>query len=53
MAEVKMPHTGHEKHLCLLQNVGYFEVKSRRLQKNGKRWKICLQGLWPGCSERE
>ncbi len=23
MAEVKMPHPEHEKHLCLLQNVGY------------------------------
>ncbi len=23
MAEVKMPHPGHEKHLCLLQNTGY------------------------------
>ena len=23
MAEVKMPHSGHEDHLCYLQNVGY------------------------------
>jgi hypothetical protein len=23
MAEVKMPHQGHEEHLCLLQNIGY------------------------------
>ena len=23
MAEVKMPHAGHEEHLCLLQNTGY------------------------------
>jgi hypothetical protein len=23
MAEVKMPHPGHERHLCYLQNVGY------------------------------
>jgi len=23
MTEVKMPHPEHEKHLCLLQNVGY------------------------------
>ncbi|MFB0507987.1 MAG: hypothetical protein ACETWT_14750 [Thermodesulfobacteriota bacterium] len=25
MAEVKMPHPGHEKHLCLLQNTGYIK----------------------------
>jgi hypothetical protein len=23
MAETKMPHSGHEQHLCYLQNVGY------------------------------
>ena len=23
MAEIKMPHSAHEQHLCLLQNVGY------------------------------
>ena len=26
MAEIKMPHSGHEKHLCLLQNTGYLET---------------------------
>jgi hypothetical protein len=25
MAEVKMPHPGHEHHLCYLQNVGYLQ----------------------------
>ncbi len=25
MAEVKMPHPGHEEHLCLLQNTGYLK----------------------------
>jgi len=25
MAEVKMPHPGHEKHLCYLQNLGYLK----------------------------
>jgi hypothetical protein len=25
MAEVKMPHPGHEEHLCLLQNTGYIK----------------------------
>jgi hypothetical protein len=23
MAEAKMPHAGHEEHLCYLQNVGF------------------------------
>jgi hypothetical protein len=23
MAEVEMPHPGHERHLCYLQNIGY------------------------------
>lgn len=23
MVETKMPHSGHEKHLCYLQNLGY------------------------------
>jgi hypothetical protein len=23
MEEVKMPHPGHERHLCYLENVGY------------------------------
>ena len=23
MAEVKMPHPDHEKHLCLLKNIGF------------------------------
>jgi hypothetical protein len=26
MAEVKMPHEGHERHLCLLQNTGYLDT---------------------------
>jgi hypothetical protein len=25
MAEIKMPHEAHEKHLCLLENVGYLK----------------------------
>jgi len=25
MAEIKMPHTAHEEHLCLLENVGYLK----------------------------
>jgi hypothetical protein len=26
MAEVKMPHVGHEEHLCLLNNTGYMNT---------------------------
>jgi hypothetical protein len=26
MAEPKMPHSGHENHLCYLQNVGYVQT---------------------------
>ena len=29
MAKVKMPHAGHEHHLCYLQNVGYLETNSK------------------------
>jgi hypothetical protein len=39
MAEVKMPHPGHEKHLCLLQNLGYLKTNLedyKKLVKDGK-----------------
>jgi hypothetical protein len=26
MADVEMPHWGHEEHLCLLENIGYIRV---------------------------
>ena len=26
MAEVEMPHWGHDEHLCLLDNIGYLRV---------------------------
>jgi hypothetical protein len=26
MTEVKMPHPGHEEHLCLLQNTGFIST---------------------------
>jgi hypothetical protein len=39
MAEGKMPHPGHEEHLCYLQNVGFL-LKNwddyKNLVKNGK-----------------
>jgi hypothetical protein len=26
MADIEMPHWGHEEHLCLLENIGYLRV---------------------------
>ena len=39
MAEVEMPHPGHEQHLCYLQNVGYLGTnveEYKELLKNTK-----------------
>lgn len=39
MEGVKMPHWGHEEHLCLLENVGYLRVSFedyKKLVKGGK-----------------
>jgi hypothetical protein len=39
MAEVKMPHPGHEQHLCLLQNTGYVKdnlADYKKLVRNAK-----------------
>ena len=39
MAEVKMPHTGHEKHLCYLNNLGFQKNNAKEykeLIKNAK-----------------
>ncbi len=33
MAALKMPHRGHEKHLCYLQNVGYVEFYLEKYKK--------------------
>jgi hypothetical protein len=27
MADVEMPHWGHDEHLCLLMNIGYYRVR--------------------------
>ncbi len=39
MVDVKMPHEGHEKHLCFLENTGfihnYFD-EYKKLVRNGK-----------------
>ena len=44
MAEVKMPHTGHEKHLCLLQNVGYLKSNLEDYKKKVKDGKFVCKG---------
>ena len=39
MAELKMPHAGHEDHLCLLHNVGHLKSNLedyKKLVKDGK-----------------
>jgi hypothetical protein len=39
MAEIKMPHAGHEEHLCMLQNIGYLKSNLndfKNLVKNGR-----------------
>ena len=39
MADVEMPHWGHEEHLCLLENIGYLRVSLKdykQLVKDGK-----------------
>jgi hypothetical protein len=39
MVDVKMPHWGHDEHLCLLENVGYLRVSFedyKKLVKGGK-----------------
>ncbi len=39
MNDVKMPHTGHEEHLCYLHNLGFLNDKPdeyKELVKNGQ-----------------
>jgi len=39
MVEVKMPHEGHEKHLCCLENIGYVQEhfeEYKNLVRDGK-----------------
>ncbi len=33
MADVKMPHWGHDEHLCLLENIGYVRVSLEDYKK--------------------
>jgi len=44
MAEVEMPHWGHEEHLCLLENIGYVKVALEDYKQMVKSAKfICRQ----------
>jgi hypothetical protein len=39
MNDIGMPHTGHDKHLCFLHNMGYVNSnldKYKKLVKDGK-----------------
>ena len=39
MADEKMPHPGHEKHLCYLQSIGFLGenlTEYKKLVKNGR-----------------
>jgi hypothetical protein len=45
MAKTEMPHTGHDKHLCYLNNIGY-QISNpeeyKELVRNGKfMCKVC------------
>ncbi len=39
MSDVKMPHPGHEQHLCLMENLGYMKShfdEYKKLVKNAQ-----------------
>ena len=43
MVEVKMPHDGHEKHLCFMKNIGFIQKnfdEYKKLVRSGKY--ICV-----------
>ena len=44
MAEVKMPHVGHEEHLCLLQNTGYVNDNLEDYKKLVRNSKFVCKG---------
>ena len=33
MTEVKLPHPGHDKHLCFLENIGYVKANLDEYKK--------------------
>jgi hypothetical protein len=44
MAEIKMPHPLHERHLCLLQNVGYLTSNLEEYKKLVQDGKFVCKG---------
>jgi hypothetical protein len=44
MAEIKMPHPLHERHLCLLQNVGYLISNLEEYKKLVQDGKFVCKG---------
>ena len=44
MAEVKMPHVGHEEHLCLLHNTGYVSDNLEDYKKLVRNPKFVCKG---------
>ena len=44
MAEVNLPHPGHDKHLCFLENIGY--VKSNLDAYNPFSGKVFMKRLF-------
>jgi hypothetical protein len=33
MADIKLPHPGHDKHLCFLENIGYVKANLDEYKK--------------------
>ena len=44
MVDVKMPHWGHDEHLCLLENVGYLRVSFEDYKKLVKGARFVCKG---------
>jgi hypothetical protein len=44
MAEVEMPHSGHDRHLCWLTNMGYHRSKFEEYKKLVRGGKYICQG---------
>jgi hypothetical protein len=44
MASKKMPHSGHDKHLCYLQNVGYVDAHLDEYKELVKKPKFLCKG---------
>ena len=53
MAEVKMPHEGHEKHLCLLQNTGYLGTNTEDYKKLVRNPNFVCKGCGRAAAKEE